>query len=184
MSNLQYIIDQTGFSSKQIKRILKELGIDYVQTLSQELLDFVCVYTSIGGQNKAKNRLKVKAHITGLINPVEEFSIDKEYKELLADQMSVKDSQLKSKDELLQKLIEGEQKKDEIIAKTMNANTNLTLQLVKLLDDISMLRIEDKGTLQRLYDKNILADLLTDLPIEGAAYKALKTTLDRLNKNN
>lgn len=173
MRNIDKIVKVSGRSLRTVQRFIAEIGIKDIDGQTSDIINLICTYLLIDGANKKTLRDTIKRQIESLLDNVEE-KFDSDFKKYL-----LKESDLKN--ELLRNLSRTLESKDEAISRMGDSLGRLSLDLVRLLDDISMLRIEDKGTVQRLYDKNVLADLLTDLSVDSEAYLAVRALLDRLN---
>lgn len=155
---------------KTVSRALNDLELSDKKTLSQELINLVTIYLRIDGTNQGELRQTLKLQIQKAAAPIKEVTFDNDFKEYLLAQSSNKDKQLKKKEKQIDRYSEA------IVA--------LSTKLLGLVDDISMLRVEDSGTVQRLYDKNVLADLLTDLEPGSTAYASIEHILKKMNDKN
>tara|TARA_R110002167_G_scaffold127163_8_gene308565 strand:- start:736 stop:1254 length:519 start_codon:yes stop_codon:yes gene_type:complete len=155
---------------KTVSRALNDLELSDKKTLSKDLINLVTIYLRIDGTNQGELRQTLKLQIQKATAPIKEASFDTEFKEYLLEQSRQKDKQLK--------------KKEKQIDRYSEAVVSLSNKLLGLVDDISMLRVEDSGTVQRLYDKNVLADLLTDLEPGSNAYASIELILKKMNDKN
>jgi alpha-galactosidase/6-phospho-beta-glucosidase family protein len=155
---------------KTVSRALNDLELSDKKTLSKDLINLVTIYLRIDGTNQGELRQTLKLQIQKATAPIKESSFDTEFKEYLLEQSRQKDKQLK--------------KKEKQIDRYSEAVVSLSNKLLGLVDDISMLRVADSGTVQRLYDKNVLADLLTDLEPGSNAYASIVLILKKMNDNN
>lgn len=155
---------------KTVSRALNDLELSDKKTLSKDLINLVTIYLRIDGTNQGELRQTLKLQIQKATAPIKEASFDSDFKEYLLEQSVQKDKQLK--------------KKEKQIDRYSEAVVSLSNKLLGLVDDISMLRVEDSGTVQRLYDKNVLADLLTDLQPGSNAYASIELILKKMNDKN
>jgi|TARA_R110002074_G_scaffold106578_2_gene230210 alpha-galactosidase/6-phospho-beta-glucosidase family protein len=155
---------------KTVSRALNDLELSDKKTLSKDLINLVTIYLRIDGTNQGELRQTLKLQIQKATAPIKEASFDNDFKEYLLEQSRQKDKQLK--------------KKEKQIDRYSEAVVSLSNKLLGLVDDISMLRVEDSGTVQRLYDKNVLADLLTDLEPGSNAYASIELILKKMNDKN
>jgi len=166
-ATINILSKNSGKHVKTVSRALNDLELSNHKSLSKELLNLVTIYLRIDGTNQSDLRATLKVQIQKVALPVKELTFDHEFKTYLLEQSAKKDKQLK--------------KKEKQIARYSEAVVSLSNKLLALVDDISMLRVEDKGTLQRLYDKNVLADLLTDLQPGSNAYISIEHILKKMN---
>ncbi len=166
-AQINILAKKSGKTTRTVFRILNELELSDKKTLSKELINMMVVYLRIDGANQTELRQTLKGQIQKVSEPVTETFSNSGFKDYLLEQSKLKDKQLKKKE----KQIDGYSK----------AVVSLSNKLLLLVDDISMLRVQDTGTIQRLHDKNVLADLLTDLEPGSPAHDAINLLLKKTN---
>ena len=163
---IERLARESGKNVRTVTRALESLRLSAKQDLDDTVKDLIIIYLRIDGPNKSGLRASLSQRIYCLDQSAQ-VGLDTEFKDYLIAQSALKDKQLL--------------KKDKQIARHSKAIVGLSNKLVTLVDDISMLRVQDTGTVQRLYDKNVLADLLTDLEPGSAAHSAVEQLLKKLN---
>ena len=158
---------KSGKTTRTVFRVLNDLELSDKKTLSKQVINMVVIYLRIDGANQSELRQTLKGQIEKSSLPVKETSFDSDFKDYLLEQSKQKDKQLK--------------KKEKQIDRYSEAVVGLSNKLLVLVDDISMLRVQDTGTIQRLHDKNVLADLLTDLEPGSPAHEAIQLLLKKTN---
>ncbi|MGB3152507.1 MAG: hypothetical protein WBB27_17765, partial [Maribacter sp.] len=148
-AQIDILARNSGKTVRTVFRALNDLGLSKNKTLSDVLTNMVVIYLRIEGEHQGELRRTLKIQIEKLSLPVQRESFDNDFKKYLLEQSKQKDRQLKKKEKQINKYTE--------------AIVGLSNKLLVLVDDISMLRVQDTGTIQRLHDKNVLADLLLDL---------------------
>lgn len=166
-AQIDILAKNSGKTVRTVFRALKDLGLSDNKTLSDELIDMVVIYLRIEGDHQGELRRTLKRQIEKLSLPVGQDPFASDFKEYLLQQSRHKDKQLK--------------KKEKQIDRYSEAVVNLSNKLLVLVDDISMLRVQDTGTIQRLHDKNVLADLLLDLEPGSPAHEAISLLLKKTN---
>jgi len=166
-AQINILAKKSGKTTRTVFRILNDLELSDKKTLSKELINMIVIYLRIDGANQTELRQTLKGQIQKVSGPVTETFSNIDFKEYLLEQSKLKDKQLK--------------KKEKQIDRYSEAVVGLSNKLLLLVDDISMLRVQDTGTIQRLHDKNVLADLLTDLEPGSPAHDAIHLLLKKTN---
>lgn len=169
-AQIDILATKSGKTVRTVFRVLSDLALSDEKTLSKEVINLLVIYLRIDGNNQSELRRTLKDQIKKIVLPEKEVSFDSDFKQYLLEQSKRKDKQLK--------------KKEKQIDKYSKAVVGLSNKLLILVDDISMLRVQDTGTIKRLHDKNVLADLLLDLKPGTPAHDSISLLLKKTNELN
>ena len=169
--DLKILAVRAGCLERSVYRALDDIGIADLGNYSDDIVNLTITYLKVTGKERNDLRDTLKRTILSLAYPtIPAVGLGSDFKEYLIEQSRQKDKQLK--------------KKEKQVDRYSEAVVTLSNKLLGLVDDISMLRIQDTGTLQRLYDKNVLADLLSDLKPGTAEHTAVNLLLQKANEKN
>lgn len=180
--DLKILAIKAGCPERTIYRALNDIGIADLGNYSEDIADLTIAYLKVTGKVKDEIRNTLKRTILSLAYPQPPaIGFDSEFKEFLLQQCKIKDKQI---EKYASDISEISLSKDKQIATYTEALTDMSSKLLALLDDQSMLRVQDTGTLQRLYDKNVLAELLTELEPGTSTHTNVELLLKKMNKRS